>query len=315
MLERRCNASVAVNGLPMSDLPFKKLTVIGLGLIGGSFAMAARECFPDWQVQGIDPDADALDFAKTQGVIHTAAQELPAQWEDNQLIVLACHITPSLEVLARLAPNIAGKNILMTDIGSCKREITALGRDVLPQQFIAGHPMAGKEFSGIRHATPLLFANKSYLLCPHQDTPSERLADLQSLVRRFGAIPRLIDAERHDEYMAFVSHLPQLYSVLLANLLARHEPGRLLTYYGGGLDGQLRLAASPFSMWGDVFKHNAGNLKAALEELRSLIDEVLPSLDDTDEAIAGFASRFARANEVHRQFEAMKSSPIVETQR
>lgn len=273
--------------------------------------MAARERFPHWRVQGIDPNPEALAFALKNGVIHEAAADLPGTFEDDHLIVLACHLTPSLGILERLASRVQRQNILVTDIGSCKREIAELGQKLLSQQFIAGHPMAGKEFSGVQYATPLLFANKSYLLCPYVETPPERLEQLTEFVKSLGAIPRLIDAERHDLYMTYVSHLPQLYSILLANLLGRHEPERLLAYYGGGLDGQLRLAASPFSMWGDVFKRNADNMKIALTELRDLIDDVLPLLEQSDATnpATGLGPWFARSNEIHRQFEAMKASP------
>jgi prephenate dehydrogenase len=295
----------------MGELPFKHFTVIGLGLIGGSLAMAVRERFPDWRVTGVDPNAEALAFALRHDVIHEAAPKLPETFADNHLIVIACHLSPSLEVLEQLVPRVQGRDILVTDIGSCKREITELGQKLLPRQFIAGHPMAGKEFSGVQHATSLLFASKSYLLCPHAETPPERLEQLSEFVKSLGANPRLIDATRHDFYMTYVSHLPQMYSVLLANLLGRHDPERLLAYYGGGLDGQLRLAASPFSMWGDVFKRNADNMKAALNELRNLIDDVLPLLEqsDADDPASGLGPWFARSNEIHRQFETMKANP------
>lgn len=272
--------------------------------------MAARECFPDWRIWGVDPNPEALAYALKHDVIQEGVTELPESFEDSHLIVLASHLTPNLALLERLAPKVQGRDILVTDIGSCKREIAELGRELLPSQFIAGHPMAGKEFSGVQYATALLFANKSYLLCPHADTPSERLEQLTAFVKSFGAIPRLIDAERHDIYMTYVSHLPQLYSILLANLLGRHDPEHLLAYYGGGLDGQLRLAASPFSMWGDVFKRNADNMKAALLELRSLIDDVLPLLgqSDANNPATGLGPWFERSNEIHRRFELMKAS-------
>jgi len=197
---------------------------------------------------------------------------------------------------------VRGKKILVTDIGSCKQEIAALGRELLPDQFIAGHPMAGKEFSGIQHAASLLFAGKSYLLCPHTDTPPEALENLQTFVNALGATPRLIDAEKHDRYMAYVSHLPQLYSILLSNLLYRNEPGHLVGYHGAGLDDQIRLAASPYSMWGDVLFHNAENMAQVLIELRGIIDEALPLLKQP----GALDSWFTRANEIHSQFHKMR---------
>ncbi len=292
----------------MSDTPFKRLTVIGLGLIGGSLAMAARERFPGWHIQGVDPNAETLQYALKHQIIDQASLTLPDAFEEEQLIIIAPHLTASLETLRALAPNVRGKRIVVTDIGSCKRDITALGQELLPTQFIAGHPMAGKEFSGIENATALLFAGKSYLFCPHDKTDPDTLEQLKHFAQSLGGIPRLIDAERHDRYMAYVSHLPQLYAILLTNLLYRHEPGHLLAYHGGGLDDQLRLAASPYAMWSDVFARNADNLTQVLTELRNMIDEVLPLLKPQENASATLEPWFERSNEIQRQFHAIRLS-------
>lgn len=292
-------------------LPFDRLTVIGLGLIGGSLAMAAKERFPHWQVTGVDPKAESLQYALKHQVIDQASLTLPEMIEDNHLIVIACHVMPSLDVLRQLAPKVQGRNILVTDIGSCKHAIAALGQSLIPEHFIPGHPMAGKEFSGIRYATPLLFAGKPYLLCPHAQTDGQRLEALQNFIRAIGALPKLIDAEKHDRYMAYVSHLPQLYSVMLTQLLYKNEPGHLMGYHGAGLDDQLRLAASPYEMWGDILFQNAENLEAALLGFRDTIDEALPILRDknSDELKAWFN----RANEMHRQFLGMQvNNPIIQ---
>ncbi|WP_373532174.1 prephenate dehydrogenase [Vampirovibrio sp.] len=290
----------------MPTLPFERLTVIGLGLIGGSMAMAAKERFPHWQVCGIDPQSESLQFALRHHIIDQAALTLPEHFEDNQLIVIACHVTPALEVLRQLAPCIQGRNIWVTDIGSCKQKIGALGQTLLPTQFLAGHPMAGKEFSGITHATPLLFAGKSYLLCPHEQSDPQLLANLQTFVRALGAHPKLIDAETHDRYMAYVSHLPQLYAVMLTQLLDRNEPGRLMAYHGAGLDDQLRLAASPYPMWGDILYQNAEHLETALLGLRAVIDEALPLLREGN--AEGLKVWFDRANEMHGQFLGLQAN-------
>jgi prephenate dehydrogenase len=297
------------------DIQFQHLTVIGLGLIGGSLAMAARERFPHLQIQGIDPRAEALQYALKHEIIHKASLTLserwPEQWEEPHLVVIACHLSESLETLKALAPQVQGKNILVTDIGSCKRQIAALGKELLPAEFIAGHPMAGKEFSGIEHGTALLFAGKSYLLCPHTETDPQRLEQLKSFIQGIGGNPKLIDADRHDRYMAYVSHLPQIYAILLTNLLYRHEPGHLLTYHGGGLDDQLRLAASPYAMWGDIFQQNGDNLSQVLEELKALIDEVLPLLREptlSDTVTETWQAWFQRSNEIQKQFQAMRGN-------
>lgn len=298
----------------MAEHPFKHLTVFGLGLIGGSLAMAARERFPGLHIQAVDPSAEALQFALRNRIIDKASLNVSEiadslRTGEPHLVMLAAHLPQNMELLRQLAPIVKDQHVLVSDMGSCKRQIMELGRELLPTQFIAGHPMAGREFSGINYATDLLFTGKSYLLCPHADTDSQRLEDLQAFVQGLGATPRLIDAERHDRYMAYVSHLPQLYAVMLTNLLYRHEPGHLLAYHGGGLDDQLRLAASPHAMWGPIFAMNGDNMTQVLTELRDMIDEMIPLLGgESDENGEALASWFARSNKVHEQFQAIRAS-------
>ena len=292
---------------PEGTSPFRHLTVIGLGLIGGSFAMAARERFPELKIRAVDTRAEALQYAVKHKIIDQPSLVIPDFYEPKHLVVLASHLSDTMTALPEIARHVQGQDVLVTDVGSCKRAITALGIELLPEQFIAGHPMAGKEFSGIENATSLLFAGKSYLFCPHEGTPPDRLAALTGFIRDLGGVPRLIDPERHDRYMAYVSHLPQLYSLLLTNLLYEHEPGHLLTYHGGGLDDQLRLAASPYAMWRDVFEQNGDNLHHVLTELQHIIRQAAPLLGEQGE---GFAPWFARSNEVHQEFHALKMSRV-----
>lgn len=296
-----------------NEVSIQNFTVIGLGLIGGSMAMAIRERYPDSHIQGVDPDAKTLQYALKHQVINQASLTLPETFKENHLIIIACHISQALDILREIAPKLAGlQNVLVSDIGSCKQEIATLGQTLLPTQFIPGHPMAGKEFSGIMHATPLLFAGKSYLLCPHPETDPLKLETLKAFISSIGGIPRLIDAVRHDRYMAYVSHLPQLYSVLLTNLLYRNEPGHLVAYHGAGLDDQLRLAASPYGMWGDVLSHNAENMTHVLQELQGIINEMLAILNHSDETgqtsstMNTLEDWFSRANEIHRQFQNIR---------
>ena len=295
---------------------FRYLTVIGLGLIGGSLAMAARQRFPELIIQGVDPCAATLQFALKHDVISEASLTLPERFansaQEGHLIVLACHLSQSVAVLESLSTIIQPEeNVLITDIGSCKRELVALGRQAFPKRFIAGHPMAGKALSGIENATALLFVGKPYLLCPHTDTDPQRLAYLEQFVSDLGARPQSIDADKHDEYMAYVSHLPQLYAILLANVLESRHCEKMLSCHGGGIEEQLRLAASPYSMWGDIFRQNGDNLAQALGELRTLIDEALLDLQSKQEpsvSAEAWKTRFERANQVERLFQTLRTT-------
>ena len=288
------------------SLPFEHLTIIGAGLIGGSIAMAAKNAFPPLHIRVVDPDEETLQYALRHGIADDVSRTLPASWEENHLVVLATHLRAAQQLLNDLAQTLApgDADITVTDVGSCKRRIFQTGKACLPGRFIAGHPMAGREFSGIGNATALLFAGKSWLLCPDEATVDQvRLERLKAFLQGFRAIPRTLDPASHDEYMAYVSHLPQLYSILLTNLLDGHQPGRLLSYHGGGIDDQLRLAASPYAMWGEVFAENADNLRAVLSELGGLMAQAAPLLDQPD----GLARWFERSNRLHRDFNALKA--------
>jgi prephenate dehydrogenase len=286
---------------------FERLTVIGLGLIGGSFAMAVRELFPEVWIRGVDVDGDVLAYAIRNGVVDQVSRTVPDFYEPNHLVVIACHLSQGLAVLRQVAAAVADEpSVVVTDVGSCKRAICELGAQLLPKQFIGGHPMAGKEWSGIQQATSLLFAGKSYLLCPSEGVEPGLVAELERFLQQaLRCVPRRLGADDHDRYMAYVSHLPQVYAVLLTNLLFEHEPGRLLQYHGGGMDDQLRLAASPVSMWGDIIEQNQDNLRQVLGELKGMIEAIEPVLGDSE----ALAQWFGRANMVHQAFLERKASP------
>ena len=127
---------------------------------------------------------------------------------------------------------------------------------------------------------------------------------MQAFVEGLRGIPRTVTPDDHDRYMAYVSHLPQLYSVLLTNLIDRHEPGHLLSYHGGGIDDQLRLAASPHTMWGEVFAENADNLRAVAREMGVMLGEMDDILDAPKLALW-----FERSNRLHQDFVSLKQNP------
>jgi prephenate dehydrogenase len=296
--------------------------------------MAARQALPGLSIRGIDPREETLAFALRQGVIDRGFPHLPDSFEDafpepsqpgeSHLVVLACHLAQSLEWLDKMASRIegeTGRDILVTDIGSCKRAIVELGRKRLPERFIAGHPMAGGTLSGIEHATASLFTGKTYLLCPHAGTDPMRLDQLEGFIRLLGASPRRLDAERHDRAMAYVSHFPQLYAILLANLLDGPHAMETLACHGGGLEDQLRLAGSSHAMWGGIFRQNGDNLARVLREFKALIDDVLPDLapghanapdflpPGAERTAEPWLARFERANRLERQFQALRNRP------
>lgn len=279
------------------DLPFRHVTVIGLGLIGGSLAMASKERHEGITVNAVDINAETLQYALKNRVVDHVHRELPDSFEDNHLIVLSAHLSASRDYLAQLSERVKGRDILVTDVGSCKRRMVELGKKILPRHFIAAHPMAGREFSGVESATSLLFAGKAFISCPHSETDETTLARLEAWMSKLGALPKRLDPETHDKYMAYVSHLPQFYSTLLTNLISKHQPAKLLQYHGGGIDGQLRLAASPYAMWGEVFEENQDNIRAVAEELGVMMGDLSEILDKPE-----LQDWFTRSNRLHQAF-------------
>jgi prephenate dehydrogenase len=313
MSSSHASASVAATGA--GAVVFSHLTVVGLGLIGGSLAMAARAHYPQLVIRGVDPDAATLQQALNQGLINQAALELPTEYataetldggSGHHLVILAAHLGINETLLPTLARSVAGQPVFITDVGSCKRDIVALGQELLPTQFVGGHPMAGREKGGLASATELLFAGKRFMITPYSSAEpksgqSAAIAAVSGFMAGLTMRPTILPPEDHDHAMAYVSHLPQLYAVLLTNLIANHQPGRLLSYHGGGIDDQLRLAASSHAMWGDVYRQNADNMRDVLDEMIDHLNRLKDELDTP-----GLAQWFATSNEIHQAFHAMK---------
>ncbi len=297
--------------------PFRALTVIGCGLLGGSWLMAAKESNPTLHTRAVDTNAETLQYLLKAQAVDDVSLTLPSQWEPNHLVIIATHLTASLDVLKQLTPLVENDpTIIVSDIGSCKRAIVALGQELLPNQFIGGHPLAGKEVSGVHHATSLLFTGKPYVLCPNEANLTadyaQRVASLTHFIEttlraRVGMQP----VETHDRAMAFVSHLPQLYAVVLTQLLSHNRPGELLAFHGAGMDGHLRLAASPYEMWHDIVLQNADNLKEVIGQCKELLVQLEDQLHcihttPTKDPTALLAQWFASANTIHQRFHQAK---------
>lgn len=294
----------------LQDAPFQNITIIGLGLIGGSLAMAIRERFPTVFLRTIDTAAEALQYALKANLADDVSRTLPAHFEDNHLIILACHLNDSLDYLERLSRLIQpGQDIVVSDVGSCKRKIDALAMTILPHQFIGGHPLAGKERSGIQYASSLLFAGKPYLLCPLPDTPRNHLTRLEQFVSILGAEPRRIDPAQHDQVLAYTSHFPQLYALLLSKLVADNKPGLLLSYSGGGLDDQLRLTGSSPTMWREIFEHNQDNLKTVVKQFSELLANSSEQLHR--QAPPNFSQAFETAGRIYQDWQSSRLNPVL----
>jgi prephenate dehydrogenase len=266
---------------------FRRVAVIGTGLIGGSFALALRKNFPDSVVVGWDK-TQVLRHALERGAIHEAIPDLTLAVAGADLIYVALPVGHTIELLpeiARLAPT----NALVTDASSTKRSVCAVAAESFHEggaHFLGGHPMAGKEISGIAAADANLFRGSKYALIRASakekgDKEREpRVAGFVALIEKLIAEPVWLEAEAHDRAAAVVSHLPQLLSVALAGVVRSQtdETGLPITLAGRGLRDALRLAGSPYSVWRDIILTNSDNLERVLDQMIQALEQVRSDL-------------------------------------
>jgi prephenate dehydrogenase len=263
-------------------MPIRQITIIGTGLIGGSFALAIKRTGFTGRIVGCDRP-EVLTHARQSGAIDAAVVDARAAVLGSDVVLLATpvHAIMDLMALGRECPN-----SLFTDVGSTKREIVSRAQEIFGtaanKRFLAGHPMAGKEYSGVEHADADLFRDAVWIFSPlpGQDTNSGICANLIQLVRGIGASPVFIDADRQDELCAWTSHLPQLVSTALATALSDAlDDDPLMAGVGGrALREMTRLAASPYSMWRDIVFTNTGNIEQALLRLEQRLAHIRENL-------------------------------------
>jgi prephenate dehydrogenase len=276
---------------------YSRIAILGTGLIGGSFGLALRREFPAASVVGFDR-VDVVETAKARGAISEAASDIASAVRGADLVYIALPIGATIDALPKIA-EVADATALVTDTGSTKTLICQQAQKYFPggARFLGGHPMAGKENSGIEHADADLFRGTRYALIAPESDPDPRVGQFAALLQRIGAEPVWFDAETHDWAVGIVSHLPQLASVALAHVVADEtdETGLPLTLAGPGLADMLRLAGSPYDIWRDTCLTNRENIAHALDRLAQAIEYLRTRLASKD-----LEQEFKTANEIYR---------------
>lgn len=245
-----------------ADPPFRRIAIAGVGLIGGSIALAARAAWPSMTILGFDRGSAAAD-ARAKGIVHDVRESV-ADLTDADLIVLAAPVEANVTLLDGVAAARLGG--LVTDTGSTKRDIVAAAERAGCARFVGGHPVAGAERGGLDQARADLFADRPWALM----RPSGRDDDLQSLeafVRGLGARPAIMDPVMHDRLMAYVSHVPQILAVALMNAAGREMSDAALAVAGRGFREMTRLAESPEALWRGILASNHDFIAEALTTL------------------------------------------------
>jgi prephenate dehydrogenase len=254
----------------------KRVVILGLGLMGGSLAKAlSGKCR---LLTGIDPNPSTLRLASSEDVVDRAAAQPGKLLDDADLIILAAPVNTILTLLADL-PSLCPGQAVVLDLGSTKRKICETMQN-LPARFdpIGGHPMCGKETSGLANADPAIFNGAAFALVPLERTTPIARQTAESLVRLIGSFPVWLDAEEHDLQVAATSHLPYLVS----NALAYCTPLGSSTLAASGFASTTRLAGTSPDMMMDVLQTNGDSILNSLHHYREhleLIENLLSTGD------------------------------------
>ncbi len=266
------------------QLHFNKVAIIGVGLIGGSIAMVMREKGIASKITGIGRGIENLEAAKRLGVVDAVTQEIEEGVVDADLVVVAVPVMKTVEVLKKAAPHLK-TGCIVTDVGSVKHEVLEAAA-ILPKgvRFVAGHPIAGTEHSGVEAAFKHLFEGKNCILTPTNATDKAALEQIKRLWLAAGSNVVLMDAELHDWTFAAVSHLPHIIAYTLVNTVASagSEGFDLLKYSAGGFRDFTRIASSSPEMWRDVCGMNKGYIMEMLDSFQKRLDVIKKCVQNSD---------------------------------
>ena len=277
------------------------VTILGTGLVGGSFGLALHKYTTDLCVSGWDRPEVVREAQSRAAIDQSFSGELAPALENADLIYIALPIAATIDLLPEIARH-ARADALLTDAGSTKGRITQAAAAHLSKElgpvFLGGHPMAGRELSGIAHADADLFRGNAYALVGESSLAEHpRVSAFLKILEKIGARPLWLGAPQHDYAVGLASHLPQLAAVALAGFLYDRldENGLPITLAGPGLRDSLRLAGSSYATWRDIVLTNQEVLSAALDLFARRLDDLRERLASRE-----LEADFDAANELYK---------------
>jgi prephenate dehydrogenase len=254
---------------------FKKITIIGVGLIGGSLGLALKKKNPKFKISGIDK-LEIIEKAIARGAIDEGTINLENGIKEADIIIIATPVKTIVDLLPRINPFIK-KGCIVTDTGSTKGQIVETADKILSKDvyFVGGHPIAGSEKYGIDSADPHLFQDKTYILTPTNDTNLLALKKIFLLIKIIDAKRLILDPLEHDRIVGAVSHLPQIMAVSLTNMIGelgqQENNDNYFKAIGEGFKDMTRIASSPYKMWEDICETNQENILEMIQEFRNYL--------------------------------------------
>ena len=276
-----------------------RVAILGLGLIGGSLGLALRSAAAaEVHVTGYARRSETAELALKMGAVDVMAATPELAVADADFVFLCTPVLQMLPVAQRALPHMKSGSVL-TDVGSTKRWFALAIRPLLPMgvRYIGGHPMAGREKSGLEAATPDLFRDRWYLFTPAVDSPENLLSQLRRLIESTGAMTAVLDDGNHDRITAVISHVPHIAAAALVHLLKKEKnPAETARFIGGGFRDTTRIASSDADMWADICMTNSGNIAASLDELAEVLTEAARRVRAGDRS--GIHAYFSEAKSV-----------------
>ena len=262
-----------------------KLAIVGVGLIGGSFALALKKAGRVERVVGVGRTRSNLDAALERGVIDEASEHMASAVRDADLVLIATPVGQMPEVMAQIAPAL-GERTVLTDGGSTKQDVIAYAKRFLGrhfERFVPAHPIAGTEKSGATAAFPELYVDRNVILAPQPETRPEAARLVRDAWEACGARVVELEAHTHDEIFAAVSHLPHVVAFALVAMLAkRPDAATLLGFSGGGLRDTVRIAGSSPEMWRDICMANRVALTQLMDDYVKELELARAALESGD---------------------------------
>lgn len=283
---------------------------IGLGLIGGSIAKALRKAFPDCQIKAYDINMNALSLAKSEQTIDTICESIDNTLLSCDYLFLCAPVSRNDAMLSGLRDRLSPGTVI-TDVGSVKETThSAIEAAGLSHCFIGGHPMAGSEKTGYENANALLLENAYYILTPTQSVAAESVAKLEKIIQAIGAIPLVLDYQKHDYITAAVSHVPHIIAASLVNLVkdSDDQDGLMKLIAAGGFKDITRIASSSPVMWQSICLTNTDNIRQLLHAYIARLKEIENDLTRRD--ADSLFSLFDTAKEYRDEFTNGNHGPI-----
>lgn len=294
-------------------MQLNKVLIFGVGLIGGSLALALKKAGVARHIVGIGRNQDSLKTALSLGVIDEVQTDIAQAMQGADIVVIATPVAQTPEILASIAPHLKADTII-TDAGSTKSDIAGYvanaAQNLTPallSQFVGGHPIAGAEKSGVSAANADLFFGKNVVLTPNEQTSKQALSKVRALWEATGANVSEMSAEAHDQIFAAVSHLPHLLAFALVDDLAnRKNSQQLFDFAASGFRDFTRIAGSSPEMWRDISLANREALLSELEAYQSELKLLQKLLENKDGA--GLEALFESASNARNAWAKQRES-------